>query len=245
MRINEVEQLLGITKANIRFYEKEGLFCPGRTEKGYRDYTEADITRLKEIIIYRKLGIPVQRIADVLDGAVPLQDVLNETMQSLTDEIEKLNGSLALCQQLKTENADTLDTPRYWDILQNKEDAGYRFQSLVSDYIDFLAPTLSLAYWIPEDDWHKPRKIFKGLLIWSVVLAGMNSFTEGNFFENFFKRFFGFLVGILIWASLYIPIYRLSKKNPSLAKALKVLVFIAILVLAVGLFIWEVVSMFA
>ena len=45
MKINDVEQILGITKANIRFYEKEGLLTPGRTENGYRDYTQRDIDR--------------------------------------------------------------------------------------------------------------------------------------------------------------------------------------------------------
>ena len=34
MKINEAEQLLGITKANIRFYEKEGLLTPSRNESG-------------------------------------------------------------------------------------------------------------------------------------------------------------------------------------------------------------------
>ena len=33
MRINEVERLVGITKRNIRFYEKEGLLSPGRSSE--------------------------------------------------------------------------------------------------------------------------------------------------------------------------------------------------------------------
>lgn len=45
MKINDVEKQLGITKANIRFYEKEGLLTPSRSANGYRDYTEADIAR--------------------------------------------------------------------------------------------------------------------------------------------------------------------------------------------------------
>ena len=46
MKINEVEQLVGVTKRNIRFYEKEGLLSPGRTDNGYRDYGEADVEAL-------------------------------------------------------------------------------------------------------------------------------------------------------------------------------------------------------
>ena len=50
MRIKEVEDLVGITKKNIRFYEKEGLLTPGRElENSYRDYTEEDVSRLRII----------------------------------------------------------------------------------------------------------------------------------------------------------------------------------------------------
>ena len=44
MKINEVEQLVGITKRNIRFYEKEGLLSPSRnSDNGYREYGEAGV----------------------------------------------------------------------------------------------------------------------------------------------------------------------------------------------------------
>ena len=39
MTIKEVEILTGITKANIRFYEKEGLLAPGRSSNNYREYS--------------------------------------------------------------------------------------------------------------------------------------------------------------------------------------------------------------
>ena len=36
MKINQVEQLVGITKGNIRFYEKEGLLTPGRNNHAFQ-----------------------------------------------------------------------------------------------------------------------------------------------------------------------------------------------------------------
>ena len=36
MTIKEIELQVGITKANIRFYEKEGLLNPGRGSNNYR-----------------------------------------------------------------------------------------------------------------------------------------------------------------------------------------------------------------
>ena len=217
MRINDVEKLLGITKANIRFYEKEGLLTPIRTENGYREYSDADITRLKEIVILRKLGIPVQQVADILDGALPLQDALDSNIQTLKAEIAQLNGSLALCKQLKAEEARMLDAERYWDIIQNQEPLGFRFQSLAEDYIYFVSPTLSWLYWVPEDAWHNPLHIGKYLLGWSLLFAVFYRFVGKDFGESIISRFFGSIGGIVFWGILFLPIYIISKRNPKLA----------------------------
>lgn len=243
MKINEVEQALGITKANIRFYEKEGLLTPGRTEKGYREYSEADLDRLKEIIIYRKLGIPVQQIADILDGAVPLQTVLDENINQLNEEIEKLNGSLALCNQLKMEHAESLDTPRYWEILKSKERAGYRFQSLVKDYISIMAPTMEWLYIIPEEAWYSPKKLLKFLLLWSLLWAGLGSLTAENFtvvgfVKEYITQLLGYIPAILLWVAAFLPVYLVSKKNPELGKTLEVLIPVTIIVAPVIYIIW-------
>ena len=54
MRINKVEELVGITKKNIRFYEEQGLLSPARNlENGYRDYSEEDVETLHKIKLLR------------------------------------------------------------------------------------------------------------------------------------------------------------------------------------------------
>lgn len=55
MKINEVEKLLEIPKATIRFYEKEGLIIPQRNENSYREYSDEDVEILKKIIVLRKI----------------------------------------------------------------------------------------------------------------------------------------------------------------------------------------------
>ena len=40
MTIKEVENLLDIPRATVRFYEKEGLVEPIREDNGYRNYSE-------------------------------------------------------------------------------------------------------------------------------------------------------------------------------------------------------------
>ena len=69
MKINEVERLVGITKGNIRFYEKEGLLTPGRnSENGYRDYSEEDLRTLEKIKLLRRLGVTIEELRALRDG---------------------------------------------------------------------------------------------------------------------------------------------------------------------------------
>ena len=49
MKIKQVEELVGITRKNIRFYEEQGLLNVERAENGYREYHRADIARLQEL----------------------------------------------------------------------------------------------------------------------------------------------------------------------------------------------------
>lgn len=239
MKINEVEKLLGISKANIRFYEKEGLLTPGRSQNGYRDYSEDDIARLKEIVILRKLGIPVQQIADILDGALPLQEAIDQNILALQEEIKKLTGSLALCRQLQDEDSITLDTDRYWDMLQEKEQQGYQFQSLASDYISFLGHTLLFpSYWIPEDQWHNPMGILKYIAGWSLAIAALYSFIGESFLGTFTSGVSSRILGIFIWGILLLPLYFLGKMNPKIREFLEKWLPVFWIILAVFLSVW-------
>lgn len=222
MKINDAEKLLGITKANIRFYEKENLLTPTRTEKGYREYSEADILRLKDIIILRKLGIPIQQIQNILDGVLPLQEALDSNILALQEEIEKLNGSLALCQQLKQEDIQALDTERYWTILQNSEQQGYQFKSLLEDYLSFTETGYSWFLWpLPGEDLRNPWKVISFILIFSALYSAVESFLLGVvFLHAFLRHFLMFLLGLILWTAVLLPMYLLSKRKPKLADKL-------------------------
>ena len=77
MGIKEAEQATGISRQNIRFYEKEGLLHPARNKNNsYREYTVEDILRLKQIRLLRKLGMPLEEIRHLLDGETQLQPAL-------------------------------------------------------------------------------------------------------------------------------------------------------------------------
>ena len=52
MTIKEMEEMTGLARSNIRFYEKEKLIEPKRNEKnGYRIYSEEDARQIKKLLI--------------------------------------------------------------------------------------------------------------------------------------------------------------------------------------------------
>lgn len=116
MKIQELENELNISRANIRFYEKEGLLNPKRKENGYRNYSDDDIAILKKIIIYRKLGISVADIKKIFNGEAELQEAVSQSIENLQKEIENLNGSIKLCKEIQNSNTDnhSFDEENYW-----------------------------------------------------------------------------------------------------------------------------------
>lgn len=122
MTIKEAEEYTGLTRSNIRFYEKEGLITPVRTEgNGYRNYSEEDIENIKKIACLRTLGISVENIHSVKEGELSLYDVLAEQSVRLRGQIDDLNKAKAVCERmLETENIsfEKLRVERYVDDLQ-------------------------------------------------------------------------------------------------------------------------------
>ncbi len=130
MKINEVERLAGITKGNIRFYEKEGLLTPGRnSDNGYRDYGEADVEWLKKIRLLRMLDVPIEEIKRLKSGELTLEDAMDRHVIQLERRKASLAEMSALCASLKEDHArlDTLDADGVLARMAQKEQEGTKF----------------------------------------------------------------------------------------------------------------------
>lgn len=84
---------LNITRANIRFYEKEGLLQPKRCDNEYRDYSEDDLKRLEKILIFRKCNISIENIRLIFNGVKNLDEVFKEQISVIENEVKQLNGA--------------------------------------------------------------------------------------------------------------------------------------------------------
>lgn len=68
MKIQEVCDLLHLTKKAIYYYEKQGLLSISKDKNGYRIFDEFDIERLHEISLYRKLNIEIHEIKRLIQA---------------------------------------------------------------------------------------------------------------------------------------------------------------------------------
>ncbi len=101
MTIREVEEQTGLSRSNIRFYEKEGLICPMRNERnGYREYTKEDVEAIKKIAYLRTLGISVDVIRKLIRREAALQDVIRQQEMALDQELYRIGQAKALCSRM-------------------------------------------------------------------------------------------------------------------------------------------------
>ena len=123
MTIKEVEEQTGLTRSNIRFYEKEKLIEPSRNDKnGYRDYSEKDVENIKKIAYLRTLEISVEDIRHIIDEKVSLVEVLKKQNEILQKQMEGLNKAKLMCERMLEAgdvSFDELQVEKYVPDLQN------------------------------------------------------------------------------------------------------------------------------
>ena len=126
MTIREVEQQLGMTRANIRFYEKEGLLSPRRESNGYRDYSPQDVETLKKIQLLRQLHLDLDTIRALQRGERELGEAMEEQLAALASQQRVLEEARAICQAIAADGAThaTLQPDRYRERIPRRE-SGY------------------------------------------------------------------------------------------------------------------------
>ena len=245
MNIKELEVMLGISRSNIRFYEKQGLFQPKRKENNYRDYSPADVAALKEIMIYRKMGFTVEEIALILKGQLSYVEGMSTVQERLEEEIVRLEGSLRLVKELSSKYAsfEELDPCACWECIQSREQKGEVFKDLLKDYLVFEKTILDIM-------WNPSLKFVSAIFgtklgLCSVVasiflLCVIRGLTRVLIWKESF--FAGFSYPWILFGAvslLLLPVFIFEKKKPTVARIwVRTLLFIAYLILgAVFLFV--------
>jgi DNA-binding transcriptional MerR regulator len=93
LTVGEVAQRFGITVRTLHHYDEIGLLTPSRrTAAGYRVYTPTDLTRLSQIIVYRRLEFPLDEIATLLNEGDTVSHLIRqrERVMARLDEMKDL-----------------------------------------------------------------------------------------------------------------------------------------------------------
>ena len=132
MKIKYVEELVGITKKNIRFYEEQGLLAPDRAENGYREYGQADVDRLMQIKLLRKLGVPIEEVHRIFQGRIHLDDCLDRHLDELERQKENLAKMQVISEQIIASHVtlQNLDTENYLNQVESMEKEGTSFMDV-------------------------------------------------------------------------------------------------------------------
>ena len=108
LTIGQVGRLSGLSRSTLLYYHRLGILRPvNRSGGNYRLYSSADVERLKQVCLYRKMGVPLRDIRRLLEhrhDEAPAQMILQKRLATLEEEIERCQSQqqqlLRLLEQL-------------------------------------------------------------------------------------------------------------------------------------------------
>ncbi|MEO9222975.1 MAG: MerR family transcriptional regulator, partial [Mycobacteriaceae bacterium] len=100
--VGRVAELVGVSVRTLHHYDEIGLVPPSaRSSVGYRSYSDADVERLHQVLLYRELGFPLEEIATLLDDpSVDAMAHLRRQRALLDERIERLHRMVTAVEQM-------------------------------------------------------------------------------------------------------------------------------------------------
>jgi len=231
MTIKEVEEQLGLSRATIRFYEKEKLIAPKRSGNTYREYSEDDIVIIKKIVVFRKLGFSIAEIKALLEEEIPLQEFLEKNILELQEKMRELSGAIKICKKMQSrqENFDSFNVNFYWEEIKEQEKDGNRFLEIVNDSIGYEKQVFFQYFELLDKDGNLHygkkeivRRVIKAFLVAGAIGLISGGLLWGELGINHFLRGLSYpVIGLVIWSLFGLPWYLVKKKYPQISMMVK------------------------
>lgn len=123
LTISQISKMCGVTPRMLRHYEKLGLIRTQRREdSAYRIYDAESVQRLQQIIVLRKLRIPLKQIAVILqdEGQRESLRLLQENLAQLDAEISSLDLIRDILRQFIDRLSKSLKQRQHFDLLEDQ-----------------------------------------------------------------------------------------------------------------------------
>lgn len=94
--VHALSALSGVSVRTLHYYDELGLLQPQRTDNNYRVYTDVEIDRLQQILLYRAVGLKLSAIKGVLDECgFDAQSALENHLCALLKQQDETNRLIA------------------------------------------------------------------------------------------------------------------------------------------------------
>jgi DNA-binding transcriptional MerR regulator len=167
--ISTLAKQSGLSRTALLYYDRLGLLKPSRRNRsGYRLYSSAEASRLEQICLYRKMGIPLREMKKLLDaqGGNTSVEILQRRLRVLDREIADLHKQQRFIWQLLKQKPlqqgeQMISKERWVEIMQA---AGFKDQDMHNWHIQFekMEPDAHQEFLeslgIPEDEINKIRE---------------------------------------------------------------------------------------
>lgn len=96
LTVGQVARAFGVTVRTLHHYDEVGLVVPSeRSVAGYRLYTSTDLHRLQHVVVYRRLGFPLDQIGALLADGADVVEHLRRQRSAVTDRVAELTELVA------------------------------------------------------------------------------------------------------------------------------------------------------
>ena len=95
--VSKLAKMAGVSRRTLRFYDEIGLLRPARVlGNGYRVYGREEVDLLQQILIYRELGVPLDKIRRIVQApGFDRTAALREHLGALYAQKEKMEALIA------------------------------------------------------------------------------------------------------------------------------------------------------
>ena len=154
MTTHEVEEMLGITKQTLIYYEKEGFITPQRDSNNYRNYLKKELDILELVLLLRSMEISIDEIKLILnnlsirDALKTKKEFIENTKIQLEDIDQKINNYIKRKEVKISFNNESL---KQWidrdTLFFNNEEIKYNNLVIpINEIIDFNISMCSVLY---------------------------------------------------------------------------------------------------
>lgn len=186
MKISEFAKKSGVTVKTLLHYEKIGLLNPsGKTEAGYRIYTEKDFLTLQQIITLKFIGLSLKDIKSILyNNEENIEEMIKFQKEALEEKRRHLDTVIEvfLKAENKVKNTGFLEVENLIDIInitnmENKVKKQYKNSENFKNRLSLHSYNINKTRW---NSWCFDNIVFKNNIKVLEVGCGTGNFWREN-----------------------------------------------------------------